>query len=184
MITDNDQNYVSPVHSRLRLYQNPVRHNWSICDSCRYWWYQGDMVGEERDPRYMLTKRKAVYWEQINRIGRRMAKRVELVLEPTLPGYASRRETCDMYENTYYSFLPAAALCFSPSEGLVRDYREISQSCWKGLLLSLSSEDFTSWWEPHYLLQPIGNKGQEAFLQWLSKVAYFGRTAIHVVTSL
>lgn len=142
------------------------------------------MVGEERDPRYMLTKRKAVYWEQINRIGRRMAKCVELVLEPTLPGYASRRETCDMYENTYYSFLPAAALCFSPSEGLVRDYREISQSCWKGLLLSLSSEDFTSWWEPHYLLQPIGNKGQEAFLQWLSKVAYFGRTAIHVVTSL
>lgn len=32
------------------------------------------MVGEERDPLYMLTKRKAVYWEQINRIGRRMAK--------------------------------------------------------------------------------------------------------------
>ncbi|RYP75598.1 hypothetical protein DL771_002298 [Monosporascus sp. 5C6A] len=148
MVADDEEN-VLPVHSGLHFCHGRGR-NWDsgVCN-CSYAWYGEDVIGDGRDGIFdTVSKRKAVYLEQVNRVGRRLVKCAKLLLEAGEPevDYDIWRDLHGILQDVT---LPIA-FCYGAAGGVMWDYDRGDH--WPQMLESLRDFDLAPWGELFELL--------------------------------
>ncbi|RYP13751.1 hypothetical protein DL767_010596 [Monosporascus sp. MG133] len=148
MVTEDEEN-VSPVHSGLHLCRGRSR-NWDngVCN-CSYGWYGEDISGDGRDGILdTVSKRKTVYLEQVNRVGRRLVKCAKLLLEAGEPevDYDIWRDVNEVFQDI---MLPIA-FCYGATGGVMWDYAR--GDTWPQMVESLRDFDLAPWGELFELL--------------------------------